>query len=690
MSDLSRMSDAELMAALGGGQSAPSGPVAQMSDADLMSALGAAPGRMGFATPAQREGPAMDKGTAHALGRGAAQGVTFGFYDELRGLNDAGGGKPNEPASLGNLLTGAYRRLTGSADNAAYNRSRNEARDDLTAARDSNPVAAYGGEIVGGLALPVGSMAGTTTRTAAALAGARAGMIGGGAYGAGNADEFSDVPAEMAKGGAIGGVLGGALGGAIGPAVRAAPKPNEIAAAGERLGVPVPKFVASESMPVQRLAAAERNIPFAGDKLVKSMDELKTGMTGAADDLASNLGGTSAREAGERAGAEIERYIGPTLRAVSQRNYDAVDKLIAPNAGALHPMSSAQSAVADILAKRFSAGIEKNGAAVDFIADSLRRGKGLTYDGLKELRTRFGGYVPDDVKTDTVGREFKTIYSALTDDIRNAVRSAGGPQALTAWEKANRIHAMGADRAEALQKIIGRTGDNAGENVFDRLLAMAGSTARADMSKLVQARKAMGPEAWKEFTGTAVQRLGRDMEGNWTPDRFVTAWGKMSDAGKAALFGTSGPHRQALDDIYTISSRIKDRYSKFGNPSGTAQNAIGGELLSKGPWAAVGTAGWLAPMTTAGLLLGNRVLSSVLASPATASSMAKWSRAYSALVAKPAAGTMAAFQQATKNFASTVGDKLGVNVNPIDFLRAMQSYAPVRADNENQGVERRQ
>lgn len=640
--------------------------------------------RKGFASPAQREGPAMDKGTAHALGRGAAQGATFGFYDELRGLNDAGGGSPNEPASLGNILTGAYRRLTGSSDEAAYHRSRNEARDELTTAREQHPVAAYGGEIAGGLAVPVGSMAGTTTRTAAALAGARAGLVGGGLYGAGNADELSDVPKEALTGGAIGAAVGGPLGALIGPAVRAAPATNKIVEAGDRLGVSVPKFVATESMPVQRLAAVERNIPLAGDRIVKSMDDLKTGMTGVIDNLASSLGGTEARQAGERASEEIQRFMGPTLRAVSERNYKAVDNLMGANAGMLHPLTQTQSAVADIMARRFNAGIQKPGAAVDAVRDAITRGRGLTYEGLKELRTRFGTKVSDDLTQDVIGAEFKAIYGALTKDLRASVQAAGGPQALTAWEKANRIHALAMDRREALQKIVGRTGDNAGENVFDRLLGMAGGTGRADIAKLAQARKAMGPEAWNEFTGTVIQRLGKDMDGNWTPDRFVTAWGKMSESGKTLLFGSSSAHRQALNDIYQISSRVAGDFKKFGNPSGTAQSVLGGELISKGPWAAAGTAGWFAPLTTAATLLGNRVVANVLASPATASSMARWSRAYEALVKKPAAGSLVTFQQASKNFSTTIADKLGVNVNPTDFLRIMQGPAAGRADKTEQ------
>ena len=37
------------------------------------------------------------------------------------------------------------------------------------------------------------------------------------------------------------------------------------------------------------------------------------------------------------------------------------------------------------------------------------------------------------------------------------------------------------------------------------------------------------------------------------------------------FFGNAGAHRQALDDIATISTRLKEVGQRYGNPSGTAQ-----------------------------------------------------------------------------------------------------------------------
>src|SRR5574343_1070306 len=45
-----------------------------------------------------------DRGVTDAVARGAAQGLTANFYDELRGLVEANGANPKDPASIYNLI----------------------------------------------------------------------------------------------------------------------------------------------------------------------------------------------------------------------------------------------------------------------------------------------------------------------------------------------------------------------------------------------------------------------------------------------------------------------------------------------------------------------------------------------------------------------------------------------------------
>ena len=82
--------------------------------------------------------PAMGALKAGAIG--ASQGVTFGFGDEIYGG-----------------VAGAYDALTSNKTfSQAYDDRRDAARAALDKAREDQPFAAYGGEIVGGVALPLG------------------------------------------------------------------------------------------------------------------------------------------------------------------------------------------------------------------------------------------------------------------------------------------------------------------------------------------------------------------------------------------------------------------------------------------------------------------------------------------------------------------------------------------------------
>jgi hypothetical protein len=161
-----------------------------------------------FAPPAPAEPAAPDVGTVTSLGRGAAQGITLGGYDELRGLAEAGGVKPDEPMSLGSLIRGGYNLLTGSG-NDQYEAAKSRATSNLKVAQAQHPYATLGGELGGGvagaLALSPLSLASGAARAGyglglTAAGSAIDGAVLGGVQGALSADEGQRL--EGAKSGA--------------------------------------------------------------------------------------------------------------------------------------------------------------------------------------------------------------------------------------------------------------------------------------------------------------------------------------------------------------------------------------------------------------------------------------------------------------------------------------------------------
>lgn len=467
----------------------------------------------------------------------------------------------------------------------------------------------------------------------------------------------------------------------IAPAVEAvAPElrpGQQVVAAADRLSttgapVSVPRAVASDNMAVQQAGAAASNVPFAGTPLVKAAENTINQLGNKADEVAQGYGGgASVAQTGDTARGAIKDWITGESAANASKLYGEVDEFINPSVKT--PLNATRDVVADIATKRSAAGLS-SGKATDAVLEAVQRSEGLTYEGVKTLRTSIGetlkgGILPEGVS----GSELEKIYGALSKDLATSVQAAGGPKASSAFERANQYYRLISDRRESLAKIIGADGNAPAETVFSRLESMAGSTSRADISKLAQVRKTVGASDWNELASTIVSRLGRDIEGNFTPQRFITAYGKLSPAGKDLLFKSGGKSELAnhLDDIAKVASRFK-MLQKFANPSGTARAGFGG---------LIGTGAFIEPLSTLTTVLGGHAVARALARPAAAASIAKWSRANEALVRAPNAAKVAAINSASRNLINTVGAK---DLTPADFLKALQGPVPGRAQDEQQ------
>lgn len=452
---------------------------------------------------------------------------------------------------------------------------------------------------------------------------------------------------------------------------------QEVAAAAQRLsqtGVPVqvPRAVATDNMPVQQVAAAASNVPIAGTPLVKAAENTINQLGNKAGEVAKGFGGASSlHEAGDTARTAIKDWIQGKSAATADNLYKRVDGLVDPNVKT--DLSATRGVIADIAAKRAAAALP-TGKATDAVLEAVQRPGGLTYEGVKTLRTSIGEMLKNGILPEGMsGSELQSIYGSLSKDLESAVSAAGGTKATAAFNRANQYYRLASERRASLAKIIGADGNATAESVMDRLTAMAGSSSRADISKLTQARKAIGPDDWNEVVSTVVSRLGRDVEGDFSPQRFVTAYGKLSSAGKQVLFRSGGKTDLAnyLDDIAKVSSRFKE-LQKFSNPSGTARAGFGG---------AIGTGTAVAPLLVVKALVGGRVLASILSKPASAASVAKLAKAQQSLVLSPTPARLAAFASSSRNLINTIGAK---ELNPADFIRALQGPVPARAQDEQQ------
>lgn len=438
---------------------------------------------------------------------------------------------------------------------------------------------------------------------------------------------------------------------------------QEIIAAGNRINTPIPKFLATEDMTTQRLAAGLRNIPGAGDKIVKATQQTTDALGSSAKQLSESLGTGSQEVAGSAAKDAITGWVTDGSKKVASRLYDAVDPLV--DQSFTRELHATRNAVSEIMAKRANSKIPGKSPAVGTVMDAVQSG-GLNYEGIKGLRTFIGDMTPQEMVAKGIApKEAERLYAAMTEDLKGTILDAGGPQALAAFEKANGVFDMIAARRKALGKIVGMAGDAAPEAVFSRLVSYAGSKSSADIGRLMSARKAMGQEAWSEVASAVVSKLGRDPQGNFSADRFFTAYGNLAPAAKSALFKTGKENvGRSLDDINTVVKGIREKVTRFGNPSGTAQNLIGASMAGM-----VFTDPTHILKALAGLVGGN-AMATALAKPAQAKAIANYVKA-------TRSSSPLAMQAAARSLAVALGNpNLAPKLHAITQSRGEDQQVP--------------
>jgi hypothetical protein len=151
-----------------------------------------------------------DRGVMDATARGVAQGFTANFGDEIRGLVEASGANPDDPASLMKLLSGALKYWSGDAEaKKRYEEATKRERELNKTAEEQHPIASTVGNIGGAVILPVGAGAGAASLGGRMAAGAGTGAVLGGAAGAGEGQGAVDSLSRAAVGAGVGGALGG-------------------------------------------------------------------------------------------------------------------------------------------------------------------------------------------------------------------------------------------------------------------------------------------------------------------------------------------------------------------------------------------------------------------------------------------------------------------------------------------------
>lgn len=407
---------------------------------------------------------------------------------------------------------------------------------------------------------------------------------------------------------------------------------DKLLGAAERQGVDIPNYMATESQAAKRVAGGIKDIPLVGEPISKATANVAERLGARTGELADDLSrGATPQSAGTMSRDALADWLKTGSKIEIAHGYDMLDKVVKPDTKVA--LSNTQKRAAEITIKDIESATLDGQKVVDLVREAIKRPGGMTYSGIKELRTRVGDRLNGDiVEPGTSQKTLRSLYDALTKDLEESVYRSGigkkgssGKRALATWKEANRAAAEIYDRKEKIGEILGTAGDAKPQQVFERVLDLASSGRGGDIARLQLARNTMGPAAWSEIGAAAINRMGLDKNGRFSPARFTSDYGskRYSDAAKVSLFGKE--IKAHLDDIAAISQKWEQNQG-FGNPSGTARSvSVVAGLASA----------WAHPMLLVAQIGTGAVLARTLSRPAGSQAAAKWAKAYADRAANP-------------------------------------------------------
>ena len=390
---------------------------------------------------------------------------------------------------------------------------------------------------------------------------------------------------------------------------------NQAVAAAERQNITIPKYMATDGSILPKLAQGAKAVPFGGAPIVNSATAVSKGLEDAINTIAPN---TPADIAGNAAKSALVQNIKVDAPADLAAKYDAAENLMT-NPGARVPLTNTAQKMQELTSARANANLPEWSPAMQQLASAVTDPKGMDYAGIKLLRTYLSKSVPQQLVAEGVDpTTAKQLYGPLTQDLQSSVGAAGGQPALNAWQEANTLAAANAAQRKQLYSIIGAKADAPPEAVFGRLVQLASTRSTADISLLQQAKQAMGPQAWQQVGNAIISRLGRDPQGNFSPDRYIgiNGYAGLSPSAKSVLF--TPQQKAALDDLNAVSNQVNEKISKFTNTSKTADVGKAAELLG---------GLWIHPTGTIAAIAGTRGAAYLLARPAVAQAAVRLGRA---------------------------------------------------------------
>ncbi len=454
---------------------------------------------------------------------------------------------------------------------------------------------------------------------------------------------------------------------------------EEAIAAGNRIGVPLPRGVVGNRIE-QGAAGAIEGMPYANEPILGAYEGTLRALGNVADEATGRLGAPGAQGAGSAVKTRLSNWMKDATALDDTKIsdlYSAIDREIKPGVPVnLTNTRNLYNRLTRLRDKSTTGAYDAAIRELEPMLDQKKFPKGMDYASLKEKRTSIiakqsGDIVPE---AGTSQPALEMIRKALTKDMEFALQRAGGKRAVAMWKEANAAASNVASKREIFSDLIGKDAGKAPEKVVSRFREMGGRQAgSANMSAARAVWRHLGEEERGNVAATVMEQLGRGVKtDDWSAGRFLTDYGKMSEAFKRMVLGEAKAH---YDDIARVASRVQKfegriNYSRSAGNFAFLKVIMNPVTLVSGAAGAVmnPVAGMGMAATAGGALAGLRTARSMawyLAKPAVAKESSKLFRAY---VRASSRGTRAAeviakneeaLKAATASYSQTLAKESG-------------------------------
>lgn len=414
------------------------------------------------------------------------------------------------------------------------------------------------------------------------------------------------------------------------PPMRPTITDDDALAAASRLGIDMPRAVGGGRL-ARSIAGPLSAIPYAGAPIERAYGRGLAGLGGKVDEIVSATGTPGAAVAGGDVKAGVLDWIKRGSAEALEEEYAVLGRRIKPDTRV--DLNNTRAAVQALQARAAESTSVTANPAIKIVEDAVTRPGGLTFNGLKELRTDIGARLEAASIVPEAGTSMpalKLLYGALTDDMQALAKKHRAGKML---KEVNRKAAVIAGERDELQKIVGRQGDVAPEGVVAKVQSLSGTKGTANIDRLNLLKKNIPEAAWNNLAAEFMNRLGRNpKDGSFSASRYTTDYGKYSEAAKDLLFGES---KRALDDLVTVARQYEALESKFNRSNTGSVNALMEYILKPGATAAAIGGAIAAPVAATGAgalgltgLASGRRMAHYLAEPVVAGAATKLFKAH--------------------------------------------------------------